>query len=78
MKANVKTYPTNAEVFIDRNYYYLSYDLQDRCFFKSKNEVADFLIELLEEECPDFFLVENFAECWDTLVDYISFRYCQE
>ena len=78
MKAKVETYPTNAKVYIDGEYYYLSYDLQDRCFFKEKNEVADFLIELLEDNCPDFFLVENFAECWDILVNYIRMRYCKE
>lgn len=78
MKAKVETYPTNAQVYIDGKCYYIPYDLQDRCFFKKKNEVADFLIELLEYNCPDFFLVENFAECWDILVDYITMLYCEE
>ena len=78
MKAKVETYPTNAQVYIDGKCYYIPYDLQDRCFFKKKDEIGDFLIILLEMYCPDFFLVENFAEAWNTLADYISMRYCEE
>lgn len=78
MKAKVETYPTNAQVFIDGKSYYIPYDLQDRCFFQKKDEIGDFLIDLLETYCPDFFLVENFAESWNTLADYISMRYCKE
>lgn len=47
-------------------------------FSRKKNEIGDFLIDLLERYCPDFFLVENFADSWNTLVDYISIRYCEE
>ena len=62
MKAIIKTYPTNAEIFVDdandNRHISVSYDFQDPNFFETKEEMRELIDEWLEE-IKD---VENYEE----------------
>ncbi len=67
MKAIIKTYPTNAEIFVDdvndNRHISVSYDFQDSNFFETKEEIREMIDEWLEE-IKD---VENYEEIAQTL-----------
>ena len=67
MKAIIKTYPTNAEIFVDdandNRHISVSYDFQDSNFFETKEEIREMIDEWLEE-IKD---VENYEEIALTL-----------
>lgn len=62
MKAIIKTYPTNAEIYVDdandNRHISVSYDFQDPHFFETKEEMREMIDEWLEE-IKD---VENYEE----------------
>ncbi len=67
MKAIIKTYPTNAEIFVDdandNRHISVFYDFQDSNFFETKEEMREMIDEWLEE-IKD---VENYEEIAQTL-----------
>lgn len=67
MKAIIKTYPTNAEIFVDdandNRHISVSYDFQDPNFFETKEEMRELIDEWLEE-IKD---VDNYEEIAQTL-----------
>lgn len=68
MKANVKTFKTNAEVFYNGNSYHIDYDFQDRNFFDNDKEAESWCDEVLEPIKE----AENYDEVKRSLMIVIS------
>lgn len=73
MIAAIKTYPTNADVWVDGiPTITLEYDYQDRNFFETEQEVieeAEYLLEPIRN-------VENYADILSALINTLKMYYC--
>lgn len=63
MKGVLKTYRSNADLYVGDNYYHIDYDFQDSEFFENDEEVRKWAID-----CLDGIAMDNYAEVLDELI----------